>query len=824
MANQQNQVLDLENWLEETKTKKTKGYHPKNETRQETEQRQSSVLTRNYNKDDNKQDSIKGLNYKKSDTDFLKRIAKTQVDSFIHNNKKIRFHKERIEIINAELKKYLKAGNKEAAEECNKELVRLQHEYKYIIDKLKPITYKDIKNSNIIISTDDLVAERNEKELALKDAVSQEEKFALQKELVKINDEIADAENHNMLIHEKDELSAQIKDINEQIRLEKVSPIIKLIRETFKELAETTQIYDYEVIDDYISAPAKKKIDELPDDVDFDDVDFDEEGNVYQNNDFYISKIERLPLKERLNAIILLVSKRTGLSKYDVEEALIGKEIGDDDDEKSKKIVTDIKFIEKALKASENKELIKTLNQEKEDLQNKKQSIDNRLKGRENIVDIIFDFLGYDEENEVEIYQTQNLLASSTVSYVINLVKNVCNKYGVTDNDVINDAIGESMEVLWKKCTEWFANRKLGQIINWHAYIFKSICQVARRFILGWNASGTISGTNIQTINYFRNKRYNQMLESYIAENPNSVTKDGKVPDYVEKLIWSMVDNEDFNPDKLVSNASQVEATIGGEDSDKVNYENFESAATRDNNSLVELKFMHDDLLKNIGKLLSVLEIKYVKDKKTGKIKKVTSTNKWLDPLDCFLIKFRFGFITVDGKNGIRNYTAAEMLPIINEFIKKINYYTRAKDGELNESSLSYRMNALFGNRKLYEEDLKRWKLYEEGIGPKPKTKRPRKLIKGKFWKILEAYPELKDAFKTLMHEMLTDTDAILFSNENENKFIETFDNASLALNKIDGIENNNINLDLVLGDDEDSNTDFAEVWTEMIDFTGLNI
>ena len=804
------------------KSSNNKEFHPKDPDRSQFEQAQSSVLKRVHDEEKReelerqkkeKEDSLKKYN---PNENFYRRINDEKIKNFAKNNKRTKYNQQRIEILKAEIEQYKKIGNKEAIKLCKEELQKLQNESKFIAKKLKPKSKEDIKNNNSILSTDELIKEKKLKEKALKRAVTEEEIETITDELESINEQIENTETHNVLVSEKKVLNKELRDIKEQIKLEKVSPILSVLDETLSGLNSIekyiSNIDDNDVadLDDFLnnqndSYIDDKNIDSLSDEDDLDDFDFDEDGNIYESKDYYISTIKALPIKERLPILIRLISKRTGKDIYSIESLINDKKTS---------------VIKKLLQNSENKELIEELESQKSEIQSNINKINSQINGSENIIDIIFDFLDYDEKNEMEQYQSKELLMASSASYISNLATNICNKNSVSDNQVIKDAIATAYCFAWSKVDDFFKARENGEYLNWNQFIFKNIAQETTRFIYEWKASGTISGTSIQSNSYKRKNRYKALLQPFIDNG--MVKNENSVPQYIENLIWDAVDKEEYSVDfNTITNASETEAIVGGDDGYRDGYDNLESASNRDNASEIELKLEHETLIKSISEFLNLFKIE-VKTKPDGTVISKTKS-KYFTPLECFLFKYKFGFITGIGKSGqVKNPSAQEIMIAANEFMKKTGI--RLPKGGLftmdakGESNLSHMMTRIFGNRTAYDLNQKKLKYYEQGlISKKPGEK---ELIEGKIHKILKEYPEFAKAFKHLLQDMAANSYSVILSNQNNDELNNTFDTVAFELMSDDEtVKNNSIDLSLVLGDDETSDDDLS-LWSEMIDYT----
>ena len=847
MPNQENQLLDLSDWFDDevkksekklakkSEKKKKSGDFKPDENRFQDENSQLSALKRNHlDKEEQKQHKIKET--LTPSEKFLEKQTKQAIELFKNNNKRLKFHKERIEILTEQFKQYNKIGNKEAANACEEELNRLKKEYTITITAFEQTSKEDYEKFNEKINITDIKKSIKETEEALEQAKLESNSSEILRLKNKLNEEnlkLEESENHNMWLVQKEEVKLKIKEINETIRTSNFTSISRIMTDIKKGLEILNKI---ELLEDKDASQNIDEIEDLEDQLNdietnqdiLEDIEYEiEEDENGASESVYLmklSEITKLPIQERIVKLVELIhsiipDKLKSTYTVDKIQTLI--------------VANNQKTIKQIINKFKNEKEIEKFRERKEELENELNSLNNKLKKNSNIVDFIFDYLNYDETDDEEKAVSRNILIQYSILWSKKIINKVISQFNlIQDKELISDLMSEAATVISVYSDKWFKNRAEGKIREWFNFIAVPIKQSLVKFIIEWRSHGTISGTAARQIDYELKKRINDIKTSLGKDNL-SEESENILTEYATKLVEQEGLSDMF---KNIDNASTFEARVGGGsgDEDKIDFGSYMSKDELDPYQRGEIQIAHNELIKNMGKLLSLLE----PDKKTKKKTQIFTADEIL------LIKLELGLIY--NKKTNKNYTQKECAFIITQFClnnnlpiggnKDISKTERNIGKPRNEWTISpsgynTRKINIFGNLQLVQAAKKRWEMYEKGLLKTKPTEKSRILIRGKLFEILDRpeNQELKDTFKDLC-EFLRDSSCIReISAEalENNELIDTIDTertVNLNYNKDDVFVNNKIDVDLVIGDTEYEDNEISEIWSDMIDFTGLNI
>ena len=837
MANQQvnnDEILDIEHYLSYEKAvksakKKTekeksgkKGNFKPDDDRKQDEHQQINTLNKNHNGKEKKEASVDKIMDSRK---FLSTIAKESLERFKNNNKRLKFHKERIDILKAEMKKYIKIGNKEAAEKCQNEINRLQEEYDISINAFEQTKKEDYEKFFDKINVSDIKKELKQTKQKLDEAIQNSDADAVIKLQDMLNEQqmqLEDAQNHNMWLDEKKEIKLKLKEINESLRTANFSTISRImtnISDTRKALQkienkEEKEQEDYEALEDLLYKEDIESSKEIEDEINLDEDDAEESDYLYKLNE-----LTKLPINERIDALAKLIRSiipQNLKNKYPLSEIKLLIE------QNKQKIIKDI------ISRYKNEKEIESIKAQKEQLENELNTLNSKLKKNANIVDFIFEYLHYDESNENEQKLSKDILIQYAIIWSQKIVNSLISKNNITDSDFISDLIAEAALQLSIFTDKWFQKRKEGYKREFFNYLAVPIRQNLIKFIVEWRSHGTITGSSARTLDHDFNKRLEsikvELTEKY-GKNPLT----GKLDQVWEEYAYELAAREDTL--SLVQNASDFEAMIGGKsgDEDKVDFGSYVAKSELDSIEAGEAKIAHNELIKNMAEFLSMFEL----DKKTKKKQQI------FDKQEILIFQLELGLIY--NKQTGKNYTQAECAKILTQYslannlpIGKDLANTEANFGKpksewtISSSAYNTRKIDLFGNYQLVLEGRKRAERYEKGLtNVKPsKTDLSRKLVRGKLFDVLDKNPQLKQVFSDLIELIGTRFIRELSASEDNNLMdnIDSTREAKLKLSEDESLINGQINVDLVVGDTNYDDNEFADVWTNMIDFTGINI
>ncbi len=811
-------VSDVDNLMAKSKEKKSgrKGRKPANKPvdKNENEERQNIALTRTRVKE--QEQKFQETVYSMYGNNFLTKITRDYIQNFENTNNRVKSAKERMAIIQAEMAQYRRNGNYDAVKACEEELARVRKDFDVTQKALKEKTNDKSASAFIEINVNELDDKLTDLTSKLDVVKTPEAKYELECKINDIKEEISEAEIHNANLIKFNKLKKQISKLKEERREADFKPLARLLTDINKELEIVKKHSDFGDFESLENMLEKENIEALTKNAliaEFSeneisdanaDIDDEIENSNYINT---IAEINGMGLKDKIKELAkLIVSILPKSSK--VTTSHIEFLIKEGKHKRIKDLVNQFK----------NNERVEAIDKELEKLTNQRDETLSQLKNRGNIADFVFDFLKYDEADENSQMVAKSVLIASSVKWMVQIVRNILYKYGSTDKQLYDDCVSEGAVIICERANHWFKARSEGKEQEWFAYIATAISQGVRKFIATWRSSGTISGSNTRQIIFDQNKRFNHLLKTYIDEHPSAVNKNGDVEQWAKDYIQTIIDKEEMQT-LSIEQASAFEAGIarGGDgNEEKVNYDNFAALDTRQEISLPETKLACEELVRNMGKFFALLDT----DKNGKPIHKHIFTG-----IDILIIKFTLG-LEYDKSTGKR-YSQQMCIKLCNEYIKKHpQEKIKTPTGlfpENSTSSYSTRKTVLFGNETAMKKYNEQRSLYRQGlIDVKPE--KPTN-IRGKLQEVLDANPDLKNAFEELC--VLLDNFFIGELSSTEKQLVDVIDEEreKSLNNHQQEILNKSINLDLALGDDElNSLEDFSSAYSQMIDFTGLKL
>ncbi len=783
-------------------TKKSGNFKPTD--RFQDEEAEAKTLRKNHRKTNKEKEQQKLKEILTPSNYYLRDKTKKSIELYKSSNKRIKYHKERIEIIKEEIKKYIKIGNTEAVEKCNQELMILEKDYQQVMVAFEQTKKEDYTNLFDKIDINDIkeTIKDIEKDLLTAQNNGDADKILeLQDELKDYNYKLEEAENHNMWLEQKNEIKSKLTKINERIRTSNFNSITRILKNIKEELQiiENHKKNNFDDIEDYISV----------DNESFEEIENERNENIDNyESDFLmeLSEICKLPVYDRIEQLAKLIHSilpTKNKTKFNLDK--IKKLI----------IANDQKTIKVIINKFKNQEELDAYIQEKENLENELNELNSKLKKNANIIDYIFSYLDYDNSDENIQKESKDILIQYSIGWSEKIINRLVSQYNLysTDKNLIDDLWAESAKVICEFADKWFKKRQEGSKQEWFNYIAPVIRQYLINFIIEWKNHGTISGTNARDIDFKNKKQIENIKASLIKEHGlNPLT--GKLDE-----VWERYADEIINRTELlgIDNASTREALIGGNsgDEEKIDYADYASKSELDTIERGEALLVQNELIKNMGELLSLFD----NNSKTGKKEKIFTD------LEILIIKLELGLI-YNQKTG-KEYTGEEKAKIVSNFIIKNGLRRRFTGDSMTESNYTTLKQNIFGNSIEHSAYLEKVKRYEKGLGPKPSDSAKNSvLIEGKLTKILKSKPELFKAFSDLREYIKSSFVTELSLTETD--LNNAIDSARLSeLNKHQDSEfvSSVVNLDLILGDDVNSNDDnISDVWSEMVDFIGIDI
>lgn len=274
-----------------------------------------------------------------------------------------------------------------------------------------------------------------------------------------------------------------------------------------------------------------------------------------------------------------------------------------------------------------------------------------RLKGYNDITDIIFDIFDFQSGNE-EISQyteshSKNMLAASNVPYVEKIAYNVCSKLNMLH--YFPDAVSYGLVGLSLAINKWYSIQKLkDRALSFEGFAHMYIINTMRRGLYQLSSGGMISASVWATNEHYKNKNY----EFWVNNNK-------ELKDLPKQMIEDLISGTESETGPNTMTESAFKSMVGGEDGDDADIWANAIADKGDANSYAENKMEYENLVKSLKSLFNMFDYKI--DNQTG-IKKITD-KKIFNKYDYRLFLLEFGLMTkFDPETGKdRPYTQPEI-------------------------------------------------------------------------------------------------------------------------------------------------------------------
>lgn len=348
---------------------------------------------------------------------------------------------------------------------------------------------------------------------------------------------------------------------------------------------------------------------------------------------------------------------------------------------------------EEVMEMSSNK-LLKILKENQPDLTDLKKEIDlvkleastemNKLSGREDITDIIFNTFDFETDSE-EI--PKDMLAASNVEFVKKVAYNLCSSKNMLR--YFEDAIAYGLLGLTVAINKWYEIQKLADsAITFTGFAHKYVSNNIIKGLYELSSGGRINKNTMATMMHKRNKQ----IEEYVKMNP-------ELKDLPTEMLDSIIEGTNIKS-KLepTISASDYEGIVGGDEQNGDIWAN----ANPDKDSLADEAFKYEEVARSIKALFSLFETKT--DKETG-IDKITK-KKLFDKYDYKLFKLIFGIELKHGfddkGNPVKtNYNQTEIGKIMADMFAA----NGATNVNFSQSAISYRIDTMI--KKIKESIVK---------------------------------------------------------------------------------------------------------------------
>lgn len=250
-----------------------------------------------------------------------------------------------------------------------------------------------------------------------------------------------------------------------------------------------------------------------------------------------------------------------------------------------------------------------------------------RLKGYNDVTDIMFDIFDF----SVEENAPKEMLAASNVGYVQAIAYNTCSKMNMLHH--LPDSICYGLLGLSVAINKWYKIQKMkDHALSFEGFAHMYVVNSIQRGLYELTSGGMISGSARATMEHYRKQNHKFWVEN------NSELKDLPT-DIIEDLLASSGEQGLGE----VMTESGYKTMVGGEGSDDADiWANAVAGSSTGDDSMAESKMEYETLIKSLKGLFNLFETKI--DNKTG-IKQITD-RKIFDKYDYKLFLMSFGLMT----------------------------------------------------------------------------------------------------------------------------------------------------------------------------------
>jgi hypothetical protein len=178
----------------------------------------------------------------------------------------------------------------------------------------------------------------------------------------------------------------------------------------------------------------------------------------------------------------------------------------------------------------------------------------NKIKGQEDITDIIFNIF---DLSEVPEEQPKEMLAAANIPYVKAIAYNTCNKLNMLH--LFDDAVAYGLVGLTVAINRWYRIQKFEDtVISFTGFAHRDVSGAIKRGLYEITMSGRISGSVMATIEHKRNKQ----LKAYLENNP-------ELKDVPREMLDSLLDGViDDKVEPAITESAYMDMVGGSEGSD----------------------------------------------------------------------------------------------------------------------------------------------------------------------------------------------------------------------------------------------------------------
>lgn len=438
----------------------------------------------------------------------------------------------------------------------------------------------------------------------------------------------------------------------------KNSPLIKALKEKVSQLKnEYRAINTNSILSELIDL---RKMLKMNDSIDASEPETQEVIDFDDLDDVDLST-KSLTINQRYSNLLYTISDLVGESASDLNEMSSSQ-------------------IKKLLIEAEQTDSINDLKKELEDTQYLLSSEMNKIKGYEDITDIVFKIFDFETEEAAP----KELLGAANIPYVKGIAYKMCSSTNMMHN--YEDAVGYGLLGLSLALDKWYNIQKLkDNSVSFSGFASIYISNAIKKGMWELSSGGMISKSSMATFAHKRQK----YVDAFVSSNPD-------LKDIPEELINNIVEGMMGDAPGHVHTESTYTSIVGGEEGDTGD---IWSNANASQDNMSEAKLEYEDLLKSIQALFTLFEVKV--EKNTG-IKKITN-KKIFDKFDYKLFKLVFGFEfkrdgSINDASTNSKYTQAEIASILSEYMRSEGI---PMDKDMSQPAINYRIEQLYKKLKL---------------------------------------------------------------------------------------------------------------------------
>jgi len=308
-----------------------------------------------------------------------------------------------------------------------------------------------------------------------------------------------------------------------------------------------------------------------------------------------------------------------------------------------------------------------------------------KIKGGNDITDVIFDIFDFSKDES----EPKELLAAANIKYVSAIAYKQCSK--LNKMMFFDDACSAGLLGLSKAINRWYEGQKLVDCpFSFEGFAYTDIVMAIKKDLYVWTSGGKVSPDVLATIDHRRKKS----IEMWLKINPDFKN----VPqDMLEHMLEGLIEEKPVP----VFNESDISTMIGGDDTVESDvWAN--SGSSNGEDSIVDAKFQHEEILKGIGALFNLFKTET--DKETG-VRTITDQKIFTKyDLKLFMMKFEMEF-KHNAPDGDSRFRLEEIATVLRQMYKNDGIVPKGGPEGLNESSISTRYKVILEKIKTIMEE-----------------------------------------------------------------------------------------------------------------------